>query len=165
MNKLTKPDFNDVLVSWLKKFLNKKFPQAEIEIIVPDRFLSKSDNEKLRTIPNRAFFEFKPDVLGIIKQNNQVDLVLLNRELKSFSLKEIGEMQCYCRIAKPKLALMVSLQGLAPQVDKLINHNKKHNIISYGSNQLIKIFRWDEEAKQIDQFSITPLEDRNFFNL
>jgi len=165
MSKLTKPEFNNILVSWLEKFLNKKFPDAEIEVIIPDRFLSKSNNEKLKTIPNKAFLEFKPDILGIVKQNNQIGLVILNRELKSFSLKEIGEMQCYCRIAKPLIALMASLQGLASQVDKLINHNKKHNIISYGDNQLIKIFRWDEEANRIDPFSITPLEDREFFNL
>ena len=36
-------------------------------------------------------------------------------------VREIGEMLCFCRLAKPKLAMMVSLRGLSPQVNKMIN--------------------------------------------
>lgn len=164
MTKLTKLEFNEVLIKWLEDFLENKFPKSNIEVFSPEGVLSKSNHPKIKKIANYPFFEFKPDIVGVLEINDKFELVILNRELRAFSLKDVGEMQCYCRISNPRLAFMASLQGIAPQIDKLINHNKKHEIISYDHNS-IKIFRWDDELNKIDQFSITPLEERNFFNL
>ena len=109
------------------------------------------------------YLDFKPDILGILThiKTKKIELVFLNREIKAFGLKEIGEMVCYCRLTNPKIALMVSSQGLASPIDKMINHNKRNDIISYNGKNIF-IFRWDLEKDNIDEISITPIEGRKF---
>ena len=57
---------------------------------------------------------------------------------------------------------MVSLNGLSPDVNKMINHEKNHDIISYDS-KTIKIFRWNEKDDTIDKLSMTPIESTSLF--
>ena len=161
---ISKHDLTGRLESWLDDFLGKKYPDYNIEILVDPGTLSKSSNEKLKKISNISFLEFEPDILGILedKTTKEIELVFLNRETKAYGIREIGEMWCFCRLAKPKLAMMASLRGLSPAVDKMINHEKKYDILSYGSNK-IKIFRWDEDTNSPDELTITPINERSFF--
>lgn len=166
MDKLSKQEFTNVMKKWLFGFLQKKHgKEYSIEVFEPDRVLSKLTRRDLKeSVLNLHFFDFRPDILGIMKNksNGTIELVFLNRETKAFGLREIGEMQCYCRLTNPMYAFLASTQGLASQIDNLINHFKRHEIIIYPKNT-IKIFRWDQSKKCIDHLSVTPLEDRDFF--
>jgi len=162
---MKKEELTEKLESWLDNFLKKKFTNYNIEILTKAGFLNRSANQKLQKLANISFLEFEPDILGILeeKMTKEIELVFLNREIKAYGIREIGEMLCFCRLAKPKLAMMVSLRGLSPQVNKMINHEKKYDILSYDLNK-IKIFRWDECLNDIDKLTITPIEERNFFD-
>ena len=161
---MEKGELTQKLESWLDNFLKKKFTNYNIEILTKAGFLNRSVNQKLQKIANISFLEFEPDILGILeeKKTKEIELVFLNREIKAYGIREIGEMLCFCRLAKPKLAMMVSLRGLSPQVNKMINHEKKYDILSYDLNK-IKIFRWDECLNDIDKLTITPIEEKEFF--
>ena len=163
--KLTKIEFSNIIKNWLHKFLINKYGK-EYEIIYvdfPERTLDLLNNHEIKKVRNISFFTFKPDLIGILKnkKNDNVELVIVNRELKSIGLRELGEMQCYCRLSKPLLAIWFSLQGLAGPIDRLVNHNKKEEILEYDNKKII-ILRWDDFKKQIDKFSITPIEYRDF---
>lgn len=162
--KLDKKQLINVFKNWLERFLNKKYGKDyDIYIEVPERNLNLLNNKDLKKIKDISFFTFKPDLIGILKhkKDKRIELVIVNRELKSISLRELGELQCYCRLAKPLLAFWVSLQGLAGPIDRLINHNKKHGILEYDGSKII-ILRWDTFKKGIDKFSISPVEYRDF---
>ena len=58
---------------------------------------------------------------------------------------------------------MASLRGLSADVNKMINHEKKHDLLTHNA-KTIKIFRWDETHDTIDELSITPIEEKNFFH-
>ena len=162
---MKKEELTEKLESWLDNFLKKKFTNYNIEILTKAGFLNRSANQKLQKLANISFLEFEPDILGILeeKMTKEIELVFLNREIKAYGIREIGEMLCFCRLAKAKLAMMGSLRGLSPQVNKMINHEKKYDILSYDLNK-IKIFRWDECLNDIDKLTITPIEERNFFD-
>ena len=163
--KLTKQEFGKIIKDWLEKFLVNKYGKDYdiISIDFPARTLNLLNNNEIKKVKNISFFSFKPDLVGILKnkRSGSVELVIINRELRSIGLRELGEMQCYCRLAKPFLAMWFSLQGLAGPIDRLINHNKKEGILEYNDKKII-ILRWDNFKKQIDKFSITPVEYRNF---
>ena len=166
MTKITKTEFRETIRKWLEQFLDKKYSEThKVKVLVPNRALSKLNDETIKKkVKNISFFDFKPHILGILerREDQSIDLVLVNREIKSIGLREIGEMLCYCRVAKPLLALIFSIQGLASQIDRLINHNKRHDIIIYD-NRKLKILRWDLPSNDIDKLGITPLEEREFF--
>ena len=161
---MKKDELTQKLEIWLNDFLKKKFSKYNIEILVKPGLLNNSSNEKLKQLGNISFLEFEPDILGILeeKKTERIELVFLNRETKAYGIREIGEMLCFCQLAKPRLAMMSSLKGLSPQVNKMINHEKKYDILSYGSNK-IKIFRWDEDTNSPDKLTITPIDERSFF--
>lgn len=163
---LSKSQFTYKLYVWLNDFLTEKYgSEYEIEIIVKPGMLSKSSNEKIKQLSNYSFLEFEPDILGILEKSadNSTELVFLNRQTKAYGIREIGEMYCFCKLAKPKHAFMASLVGLSANVNKMINHEKKHDLITY-ENDTIKIIRWDEDANAIDELSTTPIEEKDFFN-
>jgi len=151
---------------WLGTYLHRKYEAShDIEILVPQSNLDIISNNSLKKLPNISLMQFKPDILGILsdkQDQSKIELVFLNRETKKFSLRELGEMLCYCRIADPKHAFMISLKGLSPAVDKMINHYKNNKIISFNKKEII-IFRWDEIQDEIDEYSITPIEKKDFF--
>lgn len=162
---MEKEAFTKLMHQWLETFTKEKFSNENyIDVIIPGSNLNILSHEELSKVPNVGLMEFKPDVLGILthKATKKTELIFLNRETKKFSLKELGEMLCYCRIAKPTLALMASLQGLSPAVDRMINHLKKRGVISFNGNNIV-IFRWDEKLGNIDKYSITPIESRDIF--
>ena len=161
---VTKTELEIILKKWLSDFLFKKYPNHEIEILIPSRALSNLENPKLKRLQKISFFDFRPDILGILttKNSNNTELVFLNREIRTWGLKDIGVMLLYCKISKPLHAFMASIQGLAPQIDRIINHHKRHELITYNGER-IKIFRWDLASACIDELSITPLEAREFF--
>ena len=162
---MEKNQLTERMSEWLDIFLKKKFPDHSIEVIENPGTLNKSSIEKLKRFENISFLEFEPDVLGILEEEStkKVELVFLNRETKAYGIREIGEMLCFCKLAKPKVAMMVSLRGISPQVNKMINHEKKYDILSFGSEK-IKIFRWDEKNDEIDKLTITPRDEEKFFD-
>ena len=163
--KLTKPEFDKIIKIWLEKFLINKYGKDYDIIYVdfPERTLNLLNNNEIKKVKNISFFTFKPDLVGILrnKRDDKYELVIVNRDLKSIGLRELGEMQCYCRLSKPLLAIWFSLQGLAGPIDRLINHNRKNEILEYDDKKII-VLRWDDFRKQIDKFSITPVEYRDF---
>ncbi len=163
---MDKDTFTKLMESWLGTYLSKKYSKSHnVHTMIPQSNLDLIPNNFLKKLSNISLMQFKPDILGILvdkKDESKIELVFLNRETKKFSLREIGEMLCYCRIANPKHAFMTSINGLSPAVDKMINHYKNNKIISFNENQII-IFRWDEKASNIDEYSITPIEEKDFF--
>jgi len=162
---LDKTEFTQCMLKWLQTFSDNRFShEYDVEIIIPNSNLNIMTNSELSKISNIGLMEFKPDILGILthKTTKKSELIFLNRETKKFGLKELGEMLCYCRIATPKLAFMASLQGLSPPVDRLINHQKRKEVISFGTNNIV-IFRWDTKSDSVDKYSVTPIESKSIF--
>tara|TARA_Y100001936_G_C16086351_1_gene682047 strand:+ start:1743 stop:2234 length:492 start_codon:yes stop_codon:yes gene_type:complete len=163
---MDKQEFTNILQNWLEEFAKKKFSnEYEIKVIIPNSNLNILQDVDLSKMVNVGLMEFKPDILGILtnKKTKQIELILLNREIKKFGLREIGEMLCYCRLTNPKLAIMASLKGLSPDIDKMINHQKRKEILEFNDN-VIQLFRWDQHKTRIDKYSITPIESKEFFD-
>jgi len=164
---MDKSTFTTHMKNWLTRFAISKFQnEYNVKIMIPQSNLDIISNSDLSKIPNVGLMKFKPDVLGILvnkKNPDNIELIFLNRDIKKFGLRDIGEMLCYCRIAKPKLAIMASLKGLSPAVDRMINHSKNEQLISYEEKKIL-IFRWDEGNDKIDEYSVTPVALKSFLN-
>ena len=164
---LTKPEFTKIMEKWLFDYLKENYSDDyNIEALVPSSNLSKLSNDSVKEIDGYSSFEFKPDVLGILssKTDGEIKLVLLNRSTSAISLKEIGELQCYCRLAKPLLAFIASPKGLPEEVNLLlINEDMQKSILTYEKDSSIVAFRWDGNSKAIDKLSIFPIEKRDEF--
>ena len=164
---MDKKEFTTVLSGWLENYLKSIYSKTHnIEIVIPSSNFSKISNEKLKKIDGYTSFDFHTDLLGILenKKNNNVELVILNRSTSAVSLKEIGEMNCYSKLIKPKHCFIASLKGLPEEVNLiLLSKDKEEKILKITKDLYITIFKWDESKNKIDPISIFPINERNKF--
>lgn len=164
---MDKQFFTNILRDWLENFLKKKFSLSHeiILVTIPNTSLSKINNEYIKQITNYSAWEFKPDVLGIIKEkkSGKLELVLLNRSTSALSLKELGEMNCYARLTGSILAVVASLNGVSNEVNILLLEDSIRNrVLDYGNNQPLLVIGWDEKNNRINEDSIIPFEYKDF---
>lgn len=133
---------------WLENYLERKYTNYNVEVFIPHNYISKIPNDNIKKIPNYSSFDFKPDIIGILSSkldSDDIKLVFVNRSISALSLKEIGEILCYSRIAQPIEAFLISPKALANEVNLiLLDKIKQDNILSY-SNNFVKIGKFDGE--------------------
>lgn len=166
---MDKQIFTKILRDWLENFLKKKFSSSHevILVTIPNTSLSKMNNEHIKQIDNYSSWEFKPDILGILKEkkSGKLELVLLNRSTSALSLKELGEMNCYARLTGAFFAVVASSNGVSNEVNILLLENSIRNrVLKYGENQSIVVVGWDEKNNRINKDSIIPFEQKDFLS-
>lgn len=159
--------FTNKLKNWLDNFLNIKFSETHevVSVLIPETSLAKMNNEAIKQMANYSTWEFKPDVLGILKnkKNSRLELVLLNRSTSALSLKELGEMNCYAKLTGALLALVASTNGVSNEVNILLLEDKiRQRVLSYGEGQDIIVIGWDEKNDQISEDSVIPFSKKDF---
>lgn len=164
---MDKQIFTNTLRDWLEEFLKKKFSLSHeiILVTIPNTSLSKMNNEYIKQIANYSAWEFKPDILGIIKEkiSGKLELVLLNRSTSALSLKELGEMNCYARLTGSILAIVASLNGVSNEVNILLLEDSIRNrVLEYGNKQSLVVIGWDEKNNIINSNSIIPIDKKSF---
>ena len=164
---MDKQVFTKNLRDWLEVFLAKRFSSTHdiVLVSVPDTSLSKLNNEHIKQIPNYSSWEFKPDILGILKEksSSKLELVLLNRSTSALSLKELGEINCYGKLTGAFLAFIASLNGVSNEVNILLLENSiRDRVLKYDEGKSIIVFGWDEKNNRINKDSIIPFEKKDF---
>lgn len=166
--KISKVQLTNILTEWLHEYLEKKYSKSHsIEVFQPKSNISKIANSKIKKLDGYSSFEFKPDILGLLEdiETKEISLILLNRSISSISLREIGEMYCYCKLANPEFAFIVSLKGVAEEIQLLLlNKNMEKSILNYTNDNSIILARWNTNNDNLDQDSIFPLKFREEFN-
>ena len=164
---MEKNAFTKIMASWLEQHLKAQYgAENNVKVLIPTSNISKvPDPDIKKHIPNYSSLDFAPDVLGILtnkKSPEKIELVFLNRSVSAISLKEIGEMQCYCRLANPAEAFIASTKGVPREIAVLLfDSNICHSLLSYHNNKSITLFTWDEAKNDIDQLSIYPIKTDN----
>ena len=163
-----KVEFESKLKTWLEGFLLKRFSKTHrVQVLIPNSNLSKLQISAIKHVDGYWAYEFKPDILGILedKQSDKVDFVFINRSTSALSLKEIGELYCYSKIAKPLFSFMTSPLGLASDVALLLLHKEVQNsVLSLDGGRAIIIFKWDISSGNIDKETIYPIEKATLFD-
>lgn len=117
-----------------------------IEIFSTQTSLSKTKNSYLNNIQNISSFEFSPDILVILRLKKEIKLCFINRSNSAISLKEIGEMNTYCKIAKPYKSYIISPKWISSEVNILLfNDDIKNRLLDYWGENYINIWMIDED--------------------
>lgn len=166
---MNKVQFSQKLVKWLRGFLEFKFSNTHemLDVIIPDSNLSKLPNHYIKACPNYSSWEFRPDLVGILKNKltSEIEFVLLNRTINSLSLKEIGEIFCYSKLVNAKISFLVSMSGCSNELNiLLLDGGVRKRLLSYGVDGKIIIFAWDAINDKINENAIIPLENKGYLS-
>lgn len=161
-----KENLTNILKTWLESFLNKKYSsEYGIKVIIPESNLSRLAIPEIKHVEDYSSLEFRPDILGILinKSTKKIELVFLNRSVGVISLKEIGEMYCYSKLAKPKIAFIVSSKGLPDEGNLLLlNEDIEKSLLTYDGDKKIFVFKYNIELEKLDENSIFPISKKDF---
>jgi hypothetical protein len=93
--------------------------------------------------PQAAVWEIKADVAAFITGATN-RLALVECKLGPITLKDVGQMLGYSRVAKPVLSLLVSPHSATDALRKLLTVYGRYDILEYDENRRrILIGRWD----------------------
>jgi len=164
---VNKVEFTARLSQWLLEFMNTNYSSDyNIEVLSPASNISKIANEWLKRIDGYTSFDFSVDLLGLLenKYTMAVEVILLNRSVSAISLKEIGVMNCYSKLVKPKHAFIVSLKGLPEEINLiLLNSELEKKLLKISDGLNINVFKWNEEHDCVDLMTVFPINLRGIF--
>ena len=154
---MSKINLEHQINSWLHSDFSDK-NKIILEDIFYKKNLSKENNKRLRQINNIDLLDFVTDFAVLVNLDNKYEIGLINRYDSSIGLREIGEMQVYCRIASPIFAFLISSKGFSSEVSNfLLNESIVEQLFSYQKGHMIG-FQMVEYSPVSD--SILPMKYR-----
>jgi len=144
---------------WLKIYLKDRHPNSSVSAYDTHRInLSKLILEKnlQKFFPQFSAFDIKVDITGIIISRKAVLMAFVECKIKPISLKDVGQILGYSRVAKPRYSFIVSPEGLSAPLNSLICSFGMHDILDYGDGLRIKLATWNIVRREIDSDSLVP---------
>ena len=159
---MNKNDYIKLSEEWIMDFINFHYKDENLSIEIHNRTKLSSISEGLiKEIDGHSLFDFTPDIFVIFKTNdNNIEFFIINVSTESISLKEIGEMNLYTKIAKPKYSMIISLKGIAKEVNLVLsNEDKEKSLLEVGDGSYVSIFQLNE-SKEVKEERILPFSKR-----
>jgi len=146
---------------WLQSYLEDKYRNAEIITIdsharTLDSFLE--ENGVLSYYPLTVGLDIQIDVLGIVKQKNNVSLVFIEAKKTPLNLHDLGQLLIYCKLCDPIEAFLLSSGGLG-SLNKIFVNLARFDLLDFGDGRNIKsiqVGKWDILSNSIDYKSLIP---------
>ena len=165
-SKMEKSDLTSGIKTWLEVFLKKRYSSdmVVLDVIITESNLSKLANSYVKSMANYSSWEFKPDVIGILKHrlSGAIRLAIVNRTTSSTSLKEIGELHTYAKVLDAEFAILISTNGPSNEVNLLLlDQPIRDRLLQYNPSKSMFLATWDINKNEIAQNSVLPLEYRN----
>lgn len=160
-NVLKEFELYEPMRSWLQKYLEDKYRNAEIITIdaharTLDSYLH--ENNVLDYYPQTVGLDIQIDVLGIIKQKSKVSLVFIEAKKTQLNLHDLGQLWAYCKLCDPLEAFLLSSKGMG-SLNKIFNNLLRDDLLDFGDGKIIKkmqVGRWDIVTGSIDYKTLIP---------
>ncbi len=158
MDKINEKLLYPYISEWLNKYLSTKYKNVNIAVY-DSHSINLSRLLQTKSIhtyfPEFDTFEIKVDITAIITVKTKTDLVFIEVKSNPITLKDVGQLLGYCRVAKPIEAFLISPKNMSTALFNLLIKYGKTDILEFDRN-VIKIVKWNNESNDIDYSSIIP---------
>jgi len=144
---------------WLEGRLHRLFPKWGPRVYDTSRFKLSGflDREGLQGLfPGSEAFEIEVDVTGILQRGAAAKLAFVECKTGPITLKDVGQILGYSRVAYPTLSVIISPAGMSTSLHLLLTTYNRVDLLDYGDGNRIKIGTWDVGRKQVDPASVIP---------
>ena len=138
------------------KYKNSEIVTIDSHARTLDSYLK--ENDVLMYYPQSVGLDIQVDVLGIIKQKNNVFLVFIEAKKTQLNLHDLGQLWAYCKLCDPLEAFLLSSNGLG-SLNKIFNNLLRTDLLDFGDGKKIKkmyVGRWDILTNSVDFKSLIP---------
>lgn len=150
--------YEDVRV-WLSTRLLSLFPSSKAEVFDTSRvklsnFLARRGLTE--AFPGSEAFEIEVDITGVVRRGSKAALALVECKVPPITLKDVGQILGYSRVALPVLSLIISPAGTSGSLNMLLNGYNRVDLLEYGDGRRLKVATWDLARKQVDPSTVFP---------
>ena len=115
--------YSDVMV-WLEGRLRSLYPRWSVGVhdtsaVKLSRFLDRQNLQSM--FKGSETFEIEVDVTGIITRGEEAGLAFVECKAGAITLKDVGQILGYSRVALPVLSVILSPSGLSESLHTLLN--------------------------------------------
>lgn len=144
---------------WLETRLRILFPKWNVKTFDTSRFRLSAflDRTGLSdSFPGSDGFEIYVDITGVLQRGENKQLAFVECKCTPITLKDVGQILGYSRVARPVLALITSPAGISGQLNLLLTTYNRVDLLDYAPAKRLKVATWDMARKQIQPDSVIP---------
>lgn len=147
---------------WFERFLKDRHKRSRVEAhdthkINLSNFLQNSEIHKF--FPEFSSYDIKVDITGVILSTKSAKLAFVECKIKAVTLRDLGQLLGYSRVAKPDYSFLISPEGISAPLNILLQTFGRYDVLEYGDNLRIKIAKWNMKKMEIDSNSLLPPGD------
>lgn len=144
---------------WLETRLRVLFPKWNVNAFDTSRvklsaFLERYGYSEFFT--GSDGYEIQADITGVLERGKNKRLAFVECKCTPITLRDVGQILGYSRVAQPIFALITSPSGISGQLSLLLTTYNRIDLLEYGQSRRIKIATWDAARKQIQPSSVIP---------
>ena len=157
-------DMYEPVRAWLERRLKEEWKQGDIFAYdTHDKRLSDFINENglHEFVQDHAYssFDIKVDITGFIRNKSNSGMVFVECKIPQASLRDLGQILGYSRIARPLQSYLISNTGISPYLKSLITVYGRRDVLEYYEERgtqprMIEIRKWNQATEDLD-YSIT----------
>ncbi len=150
--------YHDV-AGWLGGRLRGLYPNWGVQVHDTSRVRLSSFLDRMgftKAFPDSDAFEIEVDITGILQKGSKTQLAFVECKAGPITLKDIGQILGYSKVASPVLSVILSPRGMSASLHLLLNTYNRVDLLDYGDRKRLKIGTWDSSRKQVDPASVLP---------
>lgn len=147
------------VINWLRATLKDAHPGYSQKVFNTSRTKLQAliEREGLHHLfPLFPTYEIMVDVTAILKRGRLAYLGFVECKLNPISLKDIGQLWGYAKVAQPIFALIVSPSGVSEAVRQLLQVHQRYEILDYAPARKIRVAIWDSRRGEVLSKSVIP---------
>jgi len=144
---------------WFEMRLRSLYSNWEIQVHDTSRVKLSSFLDRLglsKAFAGSDAFEIEVDITGILLKGSKADLAFVECKTGPITLKDLGQILGYSRVASPALSVILSPNGMSASLGLLLSTYNRVDLLEYGNRKRMKIAVWDTSRKQVDPASVLP---------
>ena len=147
------------VVIWAQQYLQGRHPRHHVEVYDThaanlSRFIVEKGLQKF--FPHANVYDIKVDISAFLKRSNQIQLAFIECKVKPITLRDLGQILAYARVANPAYAFILSPRYLSPALHELLVVYRKYDLLEYAPGKKIRIGKWNLKRKELDTDSLLP---------
>jgi hypothetical protein len=156
---LKERDLYSDVAHWFEFRLRSLYSNWQIQVHDTSRVKLSSFLDRLglsKAFPGSDAFEIEVDITGILRRGSETRLAFVECKIGPITLKDLGQILGYSRVASPALSVILSPNGMSASLGLLLSTYNRVDLLEYGDRKRLKIGMWDTNRKQVDPASVLP---------
>lgn len=145
--------------NWLHTYLSDKYKGYTIQTTYETsrRNLDVVLKSKGIVCKEAIGLQIKVDIVGILKNKDDIKLIFVEVKDKPLTLKDLGQLWGYTQLVDPLESFLISSKGLG-KLSPLFKVLKREDLLKFGTkkHKFMRIAKWDDKRMCIDYTSLIP---------